>query len=203
MHVEERPRLATRIREAVGVDVDRCYQCGKCTAGCPMANYMDLVPSRVMRLVQIGDEATLDKLLTGTAIWSCAACLTCTQRCPQELDPAAVIDALREMSYYRHKVSPSQQKVVAFHRAFLDTVRADGRMSEIPLTRRYKLASLDLLSDVILAPLMVARGKLPFRSHRIKGWRELRRIFEACEYGKGGQTGAEGRNGTGEKDGTP
>lgn len=184
MVTETKQDLAARINSAVGVDVNRCYQCGKCTAGCPMAPYMDLAPSRVMRLVQIGDEAAIEKLLTGSAIWSCAACLTCTQRCPQDLDPAAVIDALREMSYYQHKVPAKQQKVVAFHRAFLDTVRASGRMSEIPLIRRYKLASLDLLADVMLAPLMVARGKLPFRIHRIKGWREMRKIFDACEKGK-------------------
>jgi len=165
----------------VGVDASRCYQCGKCTAGCPMAPYMDLVPSQLMRLVQIGDAAAEETLLRCTAIWSCAGCLTCTQRCPRELDPAAVMDALREMSYRRGKVSQQRRKVLAFHRAFLKTVRNNGRMSEVPLVRRYKLRSLDLLGDVSVAPAMMAKGKLPLAAHKIKGRREVRRIFEACE----------------------
>ena len=109
----------------------RCYQCGKCTAGCPMAGYMDLMPHQVMRLVQIGDESSAEKVLSCAAIWSCAGCLTCTQRCPQELDPAAVMDVLREKSCDEKKVSPKQKKVLAFHRAFLKTVESTGRMSRV------------------------------------------------------------------------
>jgi len=160
--------------------VAECYQCGKCTAGCPMARYMDLTPSQVMRLVQIGDEAAVARVLGATGIWSCAGCLTCTQRCPKELDPAAVMDALREMSYSRGLVSSRQKKVLAFLEAFLKTVEKNGRMSEIPLVRRYKMASMDLFSDVGLVPPMLWRGKLPLKSHKIGGRGEVRRIFETC-----------------------
>jgi len=175
--------LAEAIRKAVGVDVAECYQCGKCSAGCPMVPYMDITPSQIMRLVQIGDEAATEKLLRSTAIWSCLGCLTCTQRCPKELDPAAVIDALREMSYDRGLVSPAQKKVLAFHEAFLKTVEKTGRMSEIPLVRRYKLASRDLFSDVTMVPPMLVRGKLPLLAHKIDGRKEIRKIFQTCRKG--------------------
>jgi hypothetical protein len=56
-------------------------------------------------------------------------------------------------------------------------------MSEAPLVRRYKLASMDLLSDVMIAPVMLAKGKLPLGTHKIRGRREIRQIFEACEKG--------------------
>ncbi|MFO8012307.1 MAG: 4Fe-4S dicluster domain-containing protein, partial [Phycisphaerae bacterium] len=101
-HTETETRektLADEVLERTGVDVRECYQCGKCTAGCPMAPFMDLTPSQVMRLVQIGDEEAVDTLLSSTALWSCVGCLTCTQRCPKDLDPAAVMDALREIAY--------------------------------------------------------------------------------------------------------
>lgn len=175
--------LAAAIREACGVDVSQCYQCGKCTAGCPMARFMDLTPSQVMRLAQIGDEASTERLLRSTAIWSCVGCLTCTQRCPKELDPAAVMDALREMSYARGLVSPEQRKVLAFHEAFLRTVEKNGRMSEVPLVRRYKMATMDLFSDVSLVGPMLRRGKLPLRAHKIGGRKEVRRIFDVCRKG--------------------
>jgi heterodisulfide reductase subunit C len=68
--------------------------------------------------------------------------------------------------------------VLAFHQAFLATVERRGRMSEVALVRRYKLASGDLFSDVALAPRALARGKLPLRGHRIAGRDEVRRIFQ-------------------------
>ena len=174
------PTLAERIREATGVDVTKCYQCGKCTAGCPMARYMDLAPSQVMRLVQIGDGPARERLLTCKTLWSCAGCLTCTQRCPKDLDPAAVMDALREMSFREGKVPHEQKKVLAFHRSFLKNVEYAGRMSEVPLTSLYKLSSLDLFSDVLLAPVMLAKGKLPLVPRVIRGRKEIGRIFKAC-----------------------
>ena len=183
MSQKQESALAAAVREATGVDVSECYQCGKCTAGCPMARYMDLSPSQVMRLVQIGDAPAIERVLRSTAIWSCLGCMTCTQRCPKELDPAAVMDALREMSYSRGLVSPEQKKVLAFHEAFLKTVEKNGRMSEMPLVRRYKMSSMDLFSDVLLVPPMLRRGKLPLRAHKIDGRKEIRRIFDVCRKG--------------------
>lgn len=176
----DKSTLADEIRQATGVDVAECYQCGKCTAGCPMVRYMDLTPSQVMRLVQIGDEEAGRRLLTCRTIWSCAGCLTCTQRCPKDLDPAAVMDALREMAYREGAVPHEQKKVLAFHKAFLKIVEHTGRMSEVPLTSLYKMTSGDLFSDVLLAPVMLAKGKLPLVPRIISGRKEIRRIFKAC-----------------------
>jgi heterodisulfide reductase subunit C len=145
-----------------------------------MARFMDIPPNQVMRLVQIGSEQALRRVLTGTAIWSCAGCLTCTQRCPRKLDLAAVMDVLRQAALEQGCVAPGQKKVVAFHRAFLKTIQKDGRMSEMALVGRYKLASMDLFSDLTLAPRMFLRGKLKLKSHKIKGRKEIGRIFQLC-----------------------
>ena len=172
--------VSARIRETAGVRLAECYQCGKCTAGCPMARYMDLAPNQVMRLAQAGDEEALERLFSSASMWYCAGCLTCTQRCPKKLDCAAVMDVLRELAEERGKVPVAAKKIRAFHRAFLDTVEFGGRMSEVPLVARYKLASLDFFSDVALAPVMLAKGKLPLKLRRIKGHGEVKRIFAAC-----------------------
>lgn len=173
-------QLASYVSRHTGVNVAECYQCGKCTAGCPMAAYMDMSPNQVMRLVQIGDEAATEALLASEAIWACAGCLTCTQRCPRQLDPAAVMDCLREMSCKQGKASKAARKIVAFHKAFLKSVESGGRMNEFPLVRNYKLASRDFFSDVALAPAMVVRGKLHLKSQRVRDKAEIRRIFAAC-----------------------
>jgi len=172
--------LAEKIRQRTGVDVRECYQCGKCTAGCPMARFMDLTPSQVMRLVQIGDEEAVETLLSSQTLWSCVGCLICTQRCPKNLDPAAVMDALREIAYEEGRVPDEQRKVLKFHEAFLEIVKHAGRMSEVPLTALYKTLSRDLLSDVTLAPAMLLRGKLPLIPKVISGRKEVGRIFKKC-----------------------
>lgn len=175
------PSLSQTVKTATGVDVNLCYQCGKCTAGCPMAAYMDIAPNQIMRLVQVGDPLATHKALHSKTIWSCAGCMTCTQRCPKELDPAAVIDALREMSYDQGLVSPQQRNVLAFHEAFLKTVEKTGRMSEFSLVQRYKMSTLDFFGDLGMAPTMLAKGKLKFTGHKADaGRKEVQHIFRAC-----------------------
>lgn len=68
-----------------------CNQCGKCSAGCPAAFSMDLLPSQVIRLAQLG----LEDVLESQTIWTCAACLTCVTRCPKGVDLPRVMEALR------------------------------------------------------------------------------------------------------------
>ncbi|KAA5599923.1 4Fe-4S dicluster domain-containing protein [Blastochloris sulfoviridis] len=75
-------------------DLLACYQCGKCSAGCPMAKYMDLLPHQMIRFAQLGLK---DELLGSEAIWMCVSCLTCNTRCPKGVRIAEVIEALRQL----------------------------------------------------------------------------------------------------------
>ena len=86
--------LTRRLNEISGTNVMKCYQCGKCSSGCPVVDHMDLLPNQVLRLAQIGE--TRDLVDSNTA-WICAACLTCTVRCPRGIKIAEVMEALREI----------------------------------------------------------------------------------------------------------
>lgn len=70
-----------------------CYQCGKCSAGCPMSAHMDVLPNRMIRMAQLGMR---EQLLETKAIWMCVSCLTCNTRCPKGIKIAEVIEALRK-----------------------------------------------------------------------------------------------------------
>lgn len=72
-----------------------CYQCGKCTAGCPVADYMDIVPNEMMRLVMLGE---IEKLLSSKAIWLCTSCFQCGTRCPKGIEVHRVFEALRSIA---------------------------------------------------------------------------------------------------------
>jgi heterodisulfide reductase subunit C len=172
MHVST---FQDEVEERSGVKVPSCYQCGKCSAGCPAAHAMDLLPHQIMRLIQLGKR---DKVLASKAIWLCASCETCTTRCPQEVDIARTMDALRQIAYEEGRVS-AQQDTVVFHEAFLNWVKRTGRQFEAGLVGEYKLRTGNVLQDLDAAPKMM--GKLKKIPRRIKGQAAVARIFEKCK----------------------
>jgi heterodisulfide reductase subunit C2 len=168
--------LKADIRAATGINAARCYQCGKCSAGCPMATESALRPHNVLRLVM---QDRRDEALRDESIWLCLTCESCSARCPNDCDPARVIDQLREMSL-QAGTSAAPRAIAAFHRAFLAQIRTNGRLHEMGMVVEYKLRSGDLMKDVTNAPAMVTRGKLSLLPDRIKGTDEMKRIFEKC-----------------------
>jgi heterodisulfide reductase subunit C len=170
------PTLATEIEAATGINPATCYQCGKCSAGCPMASESDLRPHQVMRRVMHGSR---ERAIQDESIWLCLTCETCSARCPNGCDPARVIDALREIAIESGQAQ-MPRSINAFHRAFLEQIRSNGRLHEVGLVMDYKLKTGDLMKDVTNAPAMFARGKLSLRADKIDGVDEVRRIFEQC-----------------------
>jgi len=83
-----------RIAALSGEAITMCDQCGTCTASCPMIDEMDVMPSELMRMVQLGET---DVLETKT-MWLCASCFACTVRCPRGLDLSKVAEALRQVT---------------------------------------------------------------------------------------------------------
>ena len=172
--------LPSEIRALTGLNPARCYQCGKCSAGCPMAGEMRLRPHDVMRLAMRGER---DQIFADESIWLCLTCETCSSRCPQKVEPARIIDALREIGR-REGREAAPRAVSAFHRAFLDQIKGRGRIHEVGLVVAYKTRSLDLFSDAASAPGMFLRGKLPLAGEKVRGMDDVRRIFAACLEGE-------------------
>jgi heterodisulfide reductase subunit C len=83
-----------QVEEISGQDLLSCNQCGKCSAGCPVVAAMDLLPSQVIRMAQLGMEDVLES----NTIWICASCLTCATRCPKGVDLPRLMEALRQIA---------------------------------------------------------------------------------------------------------
>ena len=174
----DKNELSTKVRQQTEVNVIECYQCGKCTAGCPVSERMDLRPSVIMRMLQTGDAVAEDEILRSLSIWLCLTCETCYSRCPMELDIPKVMDYLRQRSLNEGKVHREARDIVAFHKSFLNTVESNGRLHEMGLVIDYKLHSGNLLQDVMLAPEMFSKGKLHILPERIKDRKGLSRLFK-------------------------
>ena len=81
-----------RIEEISDQKLSDCYQCGRCTAGCPFANFMDAPPNQVIRFMPLGLK---DDVLDSQGPWLCAACLVCQTRCPRGVDIPRLMEAVR------------------------------------------------------------------------------------------------------------
>jgi heterodisulfide reductase subunit C len=79
-----------------GEKLMRCFQCGTCTSDCPIAKFSETYrPRQIIRMAQLGLR---DRVLNSDALWLCAACFTCTDRCPQDVEVASVIRVLRNLA---------------------------------------------------------------------------------------------------------
>ena len=87
-----RDEVLDRVETLSGQMLRACYQCGRCSAGCPVVEEMDIIPSEVIRLLQLGQ---MDEVLSSKTIWTCASCLQCASRCPKGVEFSNICDALR------------------------------------------------------------------------------------------------------------
>ncbi len=176
-HVHHKEGLAADVTSNTGVPVNKCYQCGKCSAGCPVAFEMDYPPSMVLRMLQTESKNNDEKLLKSNAIWLCVSCEMCYGRCPMEIDIPVLMDYLRQRAYTEKKVNPKAHNIVAFHKAFLNSINQTGRLYEVGLVMDYKMRTGALMQDVEKSPKMFIKGKLSLIPEMIKDKRNIKNIF--------------------------
>jgi heterodisulfide reductase subunit C len=170
--------LSRRLFDATGVSVARCYQCGKCTAGCPMAEEMDYTPSHILRLLQLGLPGFEDKVLGAYSPWVCLTCEMCYARCPQDVDIPKMMDFLRSEAVRLNKVNPRANDFVSFHKTMLDSIRYVGRLYEVGMIMGYKARTWHLFEDIMMAPTLFFKGKLKIFPHLIKNRKNMSQIFK-------------------------
>ena len=166
-----------------------CFQCRKCTNGCPVAFAMDLFPDEIIRLVILGQRKRVLKCKT---IWVCAACETCTTRCPNEVRIAELMDQLKEIAV-RENIPCPEPQVLQLHQSFLKNIRKQGRVFETTLLPTYLLKSGQLfgkwkegtlMAELRLGWKLFSKGRMPFRPSMSKDKKEINRIFNRSRSGK-------------------
>jgi heterodisulfide reductase subunit C2 len=171
--------FAQELKALSGTSPMSCYQCTKCSSGCPVAGRSDLRPHELVRLVHTGQRA---EVLASQFIWECTSCHTCITRCPQKVDIGALNDALRALSL--REGAAANKAVPVFNHAFLASVRKRGRVHELGLMAIFKLRTGRLLADMDKAPMMLTKGKLPLLGERMRGRREREGLFHRAAQGR-------------------
>lgn len=173
--------LISTVSEISGVDLSRCYQCKKCSNGCPVAGLTTLSPSEVIRRLHLGAG---NEILESDLIWLCLSCGTCYERCPMQINISAIIDAMRSLALEKRAAVP-KGNIPLFNRMFLGTVRAFGRVYDLPMIAFYKLGTLNLKQDMDKFPTMLRKGKMALLPPSGADKDAVNRIFSRVEKSKG------------------
>jgi heterodisulfide reductase subunit C len=172
-----------RVEQESGIKVSACFQCGKCSNGCPVSFAMDYHPYQVVRFVHLGAK---DKLVNSRTIWICASCQTCLTRCPNEIDIPRLMDYLKE-TVCAGEGSITEKNTALFHQQFLKSVKAHGRVFEGGMMNGYLIKSGgafkpgEAIANAKLGLKMLLKHRLKFFPHRIKGKKEVRAMFKGAK----------------------
>ena len=90
--MNNKEELTATIRRITGINPRKCMKCGKCTATCPAFDDMDYHPHQFVDMVEKGQ---IEKLMASNGIWNCMSCFACVERCPRQVEPAKLIEAVR------------------------------------------------------------------------------------------------------------
>ena len=84
--------LKEQVLRSSGVNVLKCMRCGKCSGTCPSYDEMEYHPHQFVYMVERGD---IDTLLKSEPIYKCLTCFACVDRCPRNVEPAKIVEAVR------------------------------------------------------------------------------------------------------------
>ena len=154
-------------------NVNRCWHCWTCGGGCPFSDHMDLLPNQVLRLVQLGRG---QEALRCRTIWLCVGCHTCSGQCPNSIDIAAVMDALRQLAVGQGIAAP-EMDIYRFHKYIYQSIQRHGRLNKLEAMIQFKVGTGDLFSDVPAGLKMLTRGKLEILPQRVSDRDAVGRIF--------------------------
>jgi heterodisulfide reductase subunit C2 len=167
------------MEKASGQKISGCYQCYRCTLGCPVVKEMDIYPHRVMRYISLGER---ERVLASKTVWTCLQCTTCSVRCPNDIDIAHVFDTVRKIRMREYK--GAEEDTWKFDRYFLESVQKHGRLYEIEALLRYKVDKKNFFEDTGMGMGMFLKGRLGVLPHNIRDRKEFKEIFRKIEAEK-------------------
>lgn len=174
-------KLLRIVQEKADVNLSVCYQCKKCSMGCPVSGQIQSPPSEIIRRLQLGAG---DELLQTNLIWLCLSCETCFARCPNKINFAAIIDALRSIALERGVARP-KGNVPLFNRLFLNTVKTFGRSYDLQMIALYKIRSRNFRQDMEKFPAMLKKRKIAILPPSGADKNKVKRIFRGIAAQKG------------------
>jgi len=169
--------LSNKIRDEIinfiEPDIYYCYQCGRCTAGCPLSNVYKYQPNQIIRLIGANK---IESIFNSNSIYLCLSCEICSSRCPQEINIAAIMNYLRTKSWeYR---SFKERAILNFYKVFLKIIGIFGRSYEPALILNLNLMSGKFFNDMDLALNILRKRKIKLLPEFVKDRAKLSKLVK-------------------------
>lgn len=181
--------LLQEVMDRSGQNLNACYQCRRCAAGCPVGDVTGVTPDRLIRMIVLGDR---EGAMNNRLVWQCVACYTCGTRCPNSIHTARITEALKQMVKEAH-LKPLTPKVANFHSSFLASASHFGRLNELEFMGLYELKNAkdelrgggglkavikELKDQAQLGKQMMKLKRMHFGMDKVKGMSEVKRIYK-------------------------
>jgi heterodisulfide reductase subunit C len=149
------PGFAAEIVRYGGRDVKTCHQCGNCTGVCPYSLKTIYKTRNIIKMCQLG----LKSLVLHTP-WLCATCYRCYEHCPEDINAAEVMIALRHIAIregnipefitrvsknvlkYGQSISPSRE---------VEVLREQLELGPLPYARPKHIKNINEIQHIIKA----------------------------------------------------
>jgi len=168
-------KVLNGLMEAADVRQYDCYQCGKCSGGCPMADAMDLKPRGIMRCAQIG---SLARILNSNTIWLCTGCYSCVDRCPHDVNVPALIEEAR---YEARRRGILRHDSEVLNKTFVANIKSFGRNHEMLLAGLYNVFAFKPMQDINSVPHMLKKGLINPLPAGLRSTSEITEMLERAK----------------------
>ncbi len=154
-------------------NIYNCYQCGKCTASCPMVDAFEYKPNQIIRLVMLDK---IDKILDSNSVYLCLSCEICSSRCPQDVHIASIMNFIRNESW---KIDEFKIKNISrFYKIFLRIISRFGRVYEPGLIAGLNILSGKFFNDADIAMKLRGKRKIKLLPEIIKGRKQVAGVIK-------------------------
>jgi len=158
--------IANLLYASHGNPLKTCIQCGTCSGTCPVVDFMDQPPRRIIGMINADLK---DEVLSCNTYWFCASCYHCTVRCPAKIDIAEVMYAVKRYSIW-FKTYSDDLVGPTFSETFVKTIIRSGRSYEPILapTYMFSMEPKEFVQEAFTATKMMLKGRIPVLPPRIK-----------------------------------
>lgn len=160
--------------------IDKCIQCGTCSSSCPMAEYMDYPPRKIIAMIKAGYK---EEVLGSFTPWLCASCYSCQVRCPSDIKITDVMYSLKRMAIDA-KSYPKKLTVPVLAREMHRMIAKNGRSSELWLVLNMYLKMKDPIGPFSYTGTginLMKTGRLSMKVEKIKNRKQFHSILKAVK----------------------
>jgi quinone-modifying oxidoreductase, subunit QmoC len=161
---------------AYGENLFSCIQCGTCSGTCPVSQYMDFTPRKIIMMVR---EGFSDDVLNSLTIWLCASCYACTVDCPKNIQITNVMYALKREAMAR-KIYPKRFPIPILSKEFFKMIHEYGRSSETRLVINMYLKTnpFAMMKMSKMGLRLMRVGRISFKQEKIVNRTDLKKMLD-------------------------